>query len=105
MDNNSVGQDGAIAIAKAITNNNILNILLLRGDDTMDKESAMIIMRSLHCNNAITRLYLPIGLRDDHEINGEVIKINNRRNKCNIQGLLLDRLPYPSIATVTHIAT
>ena len=105
MDNNKVGQDGAIAIAKAITKNKTLNTLSLCGDDIMDKESAMMIMKSLYCNNTIIRLHLPIGLRDDHEINGEVIEINNRRKECNAQALLLNRLPYPSIATVTHVAT
>ena len=95
MDNNKVGQDGAMAIAKAITINKTLNTLSLCGDDIMDKESAMMIMKSLHCNNTITRLHLPIGLRDDHEINGEVIKINNRRKECNAQALLINRLPYP----------
>ena len=55
MSGNKVGQDGARAIAEAITNNKTLKDMSL-GDDTMDKESAMIIMRSLHCNNTITEL-------------------------------------------------
>ena len=62
---NNIGQDGAIAIAKAITNNKTLKTLSLYGDGTMDKESAMIIMRSQHCNNTITELQLPDRLRDD----------------------------------------
>ena len=83
-----VGQDGATAIAKAITNNKTLKMLSL-GDDTMDKESAMIIMRSLHCNNTITKLRLPPGLCDDDSVKGEAIKINDRRNKCNAQELVV----------------
>ena len=95
MDDNKVGQDGATAIAKAITNNKTLKTLSLGvslkkrwrlDDDTM--ESAMIIMRSLHCNNTITELRLPIyGVYDSVE--GEVIKINNRRSECNVQELVL----------------
>ena len=88
MDGNEVGQDGAIAIAKAITNNKTLKKLSLY-DDTIDKESAMIIMRSLHSNNTIIELLLPIRLRDDDSVKGEVIKINNRRNKCNVQELVV----------------
>ena len=87
MGENKVGQDEAIAIAKAITNNKTLKSLSL-GDDTMDKESAMIIMRSLHCNNTITNMGLPNNrLRDDDEVKGEVVKINNRRRECNVQEL------------------
>ena len=80
------GQDGAIAVAKAITNNKILKKMIL-GDNTMDKESAMIIMRSLHCNNTIIELELPY--YDGDSVKGEVIKINNRRKKCNVQALKL----------------
>ena len=89
MSHNEVGQDGAIAIAKAITNNKTLKTLSL-GDlsDTMDKESAMIIIRSLHCNNTITKLKLPYRLYVD-SVYGEIRKINNRRNKCNVQELKL----------------
>ena len=56
MDDNMIGKDGATAIAKAITNNKTLKILSLYGDHMIDKESAMIIMRSLYCNNTITEL-------------------------------------------------
>ena len=86
MGGNKVGQDGAIAIAKAITNNKTLERLLL-DDDAMDKESAMIIIRSLHCNNTIIELGFSIRLCSDNSVKGEVIKINNRRNKCNVQEL------------------
>ena len=88
MDDNEVGQDEAIAIAEAIANNKTLTTLSL-GDDIMDKESSMIIMRSLYCNNTITKLGLPIRLRDDDSVKGEVIKINDRRNKCNVQELVI----------------
>ena len=88
MDDNEVGQDEAIAIAKAITNNETLKTLS-PCDYTMDKESTMIIMGSLHCNNTITELVLPYGLCNDDSLKGEVIKINNRRNKYNVQELLV----------------
>ena len=87
---NKVGQDGAIAIAKAITDNKTLKTLTLSlDDDTMDKESVMIIMRSLHCNNTITELYISVSLRSDDSVMGEVIKINNRRSESNAQELVI----------------
>ena len=86
MGNNEVVKAGTIAIAEAITNNKTLKLLSL-SDDTMDKESAMVIMRSLHCNDTITDLKLCYTLYDDVEV--EIVMINNRRNKCNIQKLTL----------------
>jgi len=65
MSYNAIGQDGVIAIAQGITNNKTLKELSLHGDDTIDEESAMIIMRSLHHNNYITTLWLPSRLRDN----------------------------------------
>ena len=88
---NKFGQDEAIAIAKAITNNKTLKILSL-GDDSgmhMNKESAMIIMRSLHYNNTITEVKLNCRLHSDDGIRGEVRKINKERNKCTVQALQL----------------
>ena len=81
MSRNIVGLDGAITIAKAIANN--------KTDHTMDKELVMIIMRSLHCNNTINKLVIPYGLYDD-SIEREVTKINNKRNKSNVQKLTVD---------------
>ena len=89
MHDNAVGQDGATAIAKAITNNKTLKELSLGDDRTMDEESVMIIMRSLHCNNTITTLWLHCGVYDDHVVMEEFIKINDRRNKCNVQKLVV----------------
>ena len=90
MDDNTVRQDGATAIAKAITKNKKLKTLSLYGDYTMDKESAMIIMRSLHHNNTVTELKLSFRLYDDDNVKGEVLKINKRRNRCNVQELELN---------------
>ena len=86
MDGNPIGQDGATAIAKAITNNKTLKTLSLE-DHTMDEESVMIIMRSLHYNNTITELRLAYVYK--HVVRGEVIKINDRRRKCNVQELVV----------------
>ena len=94
MSGNAIGQDGATAIAKAITNNKTLKKLSLE-DHTMDKESVMIIMRSLHCNNTITELRFGVRyevLYND-SVQGEVKKINNRRNECNVQELKLSLSP------------
>ena len=88
MRDNIIGQDGAIAIANAITNNKTLKMLSLK-EVTMDKESAMIIMRSIHYNNTITKLILPIWHCDDDSVQGEVMEINNGRNKCNAQYFVL----------------
>ena len=87
MNRNAIGRDEATAIAKAITNNKTLKTLLLY--NTMDKESAMIIMGSLHCNNTITKVHYNYKLCKDDSVRGEVKKINNRRNECNVQELKL----------------
>ena len=85
MSNIKVGQDEAITIAKAITNNKTLKVLSLCDDHTMDEESAMIIMRSLHCNNTITKLVVSSKLYNDDSVQREVTKINKRRNEYNVQ--------------------
>ena len=81
-----VGQDGATALGKAITNNKKLNKLSLYCDyhqlnDTMDKESAMILIRSLYNNNTITKLDLPIALcrNDISDVIEEAEKVNSKR--------------------------
>ena len=38
---------------------------MYNNDDPFDKESAMIIIRSIDSNNTITKLYLPIILHED----------------------------------------
>jgi len=94
MKYNAIGQDGAIAsaqaIAQAIANNKTLKILLLYNNDRIDEESAMIMMRSLHHNNYITKLELPLMLRFNDNVKREVENINNTRRKCNIQKLTID---------------
>ena len=89
MNHNNVGQDGAIAIAKAITINNTLKKLLLCDDSKIDKESAMTIMRNLHHNNTIIELELPDISCCCNAVKEELIKINVRRNECNMQELVL----------------
>ena len=84
MDHNEVGQGGAMAITEAITNNKTLKRLSLV-DDTMDEVSALIIIKALHYNNTFTVLNLSYRLQLNSSIKKEVIKINSRRNKCNLQ--------------------
>ena len=62
---NAIGKDGAIALGNAITNNKMIKELLLAArdhDDVVDKESALIIIKSLYNNNTITKLSLDITL-------------------------------------------
>ena len=87
MSDNAIGQDGATAIAQAITNNKTLKKLFLWGDDIIDEQSAMIIMRSLHHNNSITTLELPRTLKNKDNVKKEVEHINSRRRKCSKQEL------------------
>ena len=90
MSFNATGKDGATAIAQAITNNKTLKKLSLYGSDTIDEQSAMIIMRSLHHNNSITKLYLPHTPKNKDNVKREVEHINITRRKCNIQELEVD---------------
>jgi len=92
MSKNTVEQDGAKAIGKVITNNKKLKELLLYdddnvycGNDIIDKESAMIIIRSLNNNNTITKLNLHIGLceSDINFVTGEAEMVNSKRKSHN----------------------
>ena len=75
-------------LVRAISNNKTLKVLSVY-DDKLDKQSAMIIVLSLpHCNNTITKLQLPY--RD--YIQREVIKINTRRSKFNVEELVVKLL-------------
>ena len=71
MSNNPIGLDGAKALGSAIINNKKLKKLLLYDenylelDHPIDKESAMIIIRSLYNNNTIIELWLAIKLHED----------------------------------------
>ena len=88
--NNIFGQAEATAIARAISTNKTLKKLSLVDDSqTMDKESAMIMIGSLHCNDTISELHLPYKLRNDDSIKEEVVKINNKRCSHNLQNLNL----------------
>ena len=87
MSNNAIGQDGATTIAQAITNNKTLKELYLYYNDTIDEQSTMTIMRSLHRNNSITILRLPVKLKYNDNVKREVEYINSTRRKCNIREL------------------
>ena len=75
-DDNFIGQDAAKALGSAIINNKTLKILSLHG--TVDKESAMIIIRSLYNNNTITELWLDITLCKD-----DVTMVTNEAEMVN----------------------
>ena len=87
-DDNFIGQDAAKALCSAIINNKTLKKLSL-GDELaaypIDKESAMIIIRSLYNNNTITELSLYITLcKDDITmVTKEVERINSMRKSHN----------------------
>ena len=87
-DDNFIGQDVAKALGSAIINNKTLKILLLRDEydiHTVDKESAMIIIRSLYNNNTITELWLGITLRKDDVtmVTREAEMVNSIRKSHN----------------------
>ena len=86
MNGNNIELDGAVALGNAITNNKMIKELLLADDEdidyTVDKESAMIIIKSLYNNNTITKLCLDITLLCKNDVNlvaEEVEKVNSVR--------------------------
>ena len=86
MDGNAIGQDGVIALSNAITNNRMIKKLLLAHNVGIDKESAMIIIKSLYNNNTITKLSLPITLyqrSDATLLTEEAEKLNSMRKLSN----------------------
>ena len=88
MNHTRVGQVGTIAIANAFAKNKILQKLSL-WDNAMDNKLAMIIMKSLHCNNTITKLCLSLSLCNDFEVKRETTSINHTRRKCNVKDLVV----------------
>ena len=87
---NFIGQDAAKALGSAIINSKTLKKLILGfifGNcvQSVDKESAMIIIRSLYNNNTITALYLVITLCEDDitMVTEEVEMVNSIRISHN----------------------
>ena len=98
MDGDPIGQDEAMALGNAIANNKMIKTLALcYGEEeyvgvinhgTTDKESAMIIIKSLYHNNTITTLILPdikLCKNDVHVITEEVEMVNSIRTLSNDQ--------------------
>ena len=91
FDDNFIGQDAAEALGSAIRKNKTLKKLLLCRDCVADrtyptdKESAMIIIRSLYNNSTITELHLDITLckNDINMVTIEVERINFIRKLDN----------------------
>ena len=87
-DDNFIGQDAAKALGSAIINNKTLKELSLCNKvkhSPVDKELAMIIIRSLYNNNTITKLWLDITVcKDDITmVTGEGERINSIRKSHN----------------------
>ena len=89
-DGNFIGQDAAKALGSAIINNKILKRLFLHDiavttTHSADKESAMIIIRSLFNNNTITQLWLGITLckYDVTMVTREAEMVNSIRKSHN----------------------
>ena len=88
---NPIGRDGAIALGNAIANNKKLNRFLLCHDDdvdindTIDKDSAMIIIKNMCNNHSVTEVRLPIALsKDDIDVViAEAEKINSQKKLQN----------------------
>ena len=80
-----IGQHAAKALGSAIINNKKLKLLSLCDGYPMDKESAMIIIRSLYNNRIITEMGLDITLRksDVSLITTEVEMVNSVRKSYN----------------------
>ena len=87
-----IGQDGAMALSNAISNNKKLIILSLLDEDILgdlfdediqriDKEEAIILIRSLINNNTIIKLDLDIELceNDINVVTREAEKVNSKR--------------------------
>ena len=88
--NNDIRARGAIAIAEAITNNKTLKKLYLGGDDTLDEESAMIIMKSMYNNNSINELWLPGTLKENDNVKSEAENINKTRSNFNMEEVKIE---------------
>ena len=83
MEDNEVGRCGAEAIAEALTNNRTLKTLSL-DNNTIDKESLMIIIKSIYINknDIIAKISLPYTPEfHDDVIKEEIMKINMERKE------------------------
>ncbi|XP_065900412.1 protein NLRC3-like isoform X2 [Dysidea avara] len=87
ISNNGISQEGATAIAEAITNNATLKELELCSDHTIDEESYMKLLKSLHCNNSIYKLKLFDLLQNCDSAKRELEMINSKRRKINVKEL------------------
>ena len=59
----------------------------MHDDDTINEESAMIMMRSLVHNDSVTELGLPSSLRHKDSVKREIQNINFARIKHNSKSL------------------
>ena len=80
MTNNKIGLDGATAIADAIMKNKVLTELSLYGNNTLDEDSAILLLEEVYnCNNTITKMGLCKRLASNNCIKSYMENITVRR--------------------------
>jgi len=91
---NNLSKSVATTIAQTITINNTLKELHFHWRSNFvispeDEVSVITIIKSLHCNNSITKLILPSSIYkiESHRLQKEIRDINSIRQKCNIPNL------------------
>ncbi|XP_065901904.1 protein NLRC3-like [Dysidea avara] len=85
MNDNSIGYDGAASIATALTKNDHLTGLFLEGDESIKTDAAVKLVKSLHKNLKMKKLWLPetIPRNDQVLIQKEEDAINKKRRKLS----------------------
>jgi len=85
INDNSIGYDGAVSIATALTKNDHLTGLSLEGDESIKTDAAVKLVKSLHKNLRMKKLWLPetIPRNDQVLLQKEEDTINKRRRKLS----------------------
>lgn len=85
---NEIDRDGAIAIGELIANSKTLQTLSVGGDDALDEESALIVIRSMYDSTTMNVVHLPWSLLDSNNVKGEAENINTGRAAFKIKEVL-----------------
>ena len=85
LNNNNVGNAGALAMAEAIPKIEAMKDLSLTGDNTIDEEHVIRIVKSFYFNISITKFHLPFPLSEQgtNVLKQEVENINEIRASFN----------------------
>lgn len=85
MNDNSIGYDGSASFAMALAKNEQLTGLSLEGDKSIKGEEAIKLVKSLHKNIYMKKLWLPdtIPLNEQAALQKEEDKINFKRRKMS----------------------